>query len=252
MISRQTWDKVTAGYTPQKREWDHTYPWLAYGLRPASFLLTCLLLPTGVTANQITFLTLILGLAMCLGLALGTWGAMMVGALCLTLLNLFDCVDGNLARINRPTPQGRFYDGMVGYFFPLSYFFLGWGLARHPDGFWRDPSVLLLWGGIAGLSKVLTPSIRANFVSVLGDLWEQSKQTSPATVGAVGGHTGKWYYKLYYNLFDLQAHDFLLLLFIFLHAGSLFLFFSAVLGVVELVFQTLLSLQRTRRISKGL
>ncbi len=201
-----TWQLVLASYEPEKRQWDRIYPWISYVLRPLSFLITGPFLRRGVTANQVTAVTAILGLAACGLLAWGILPGFLWGGICVTLLNLFDCVDGNLARLkpsNGP-PVGTFYDQLVGDIFPLLYFFLGIGLARaHPT--WAV--TFLIAGGATTILRFMVVLVRSKFRGVLDTAWEEARAAGHVPRQ---GHASRWYTKCYYNVTDIQGHDFLL------------------------------------------
>jgi len=201
-----TWQRVLATYRPDKRRWDRIYPWIGYVLRPASFPITVPLMRLGVTANQVTAFTGILGVVACGLLAWGTPQGFLWGGICVTLLNLFDCVDGNLARLgpSDDAPVGKFYDQLVGHFFLLVYFFLGLGLARaHPD--WAVG--LLTAGGATTVFKLLVIEVRREFRDVLEPAWREARAAGRISSQ---GHAYRWYTRSYYNVTDITGHDFLL------------------------------------------
>lgn len=66
--------------------------------RSISIHITKLLLRTSVTANQVTFFTIVLGLIAGVLFSFGTHSYMLAGALLLQLWLIFDCVDGEIAR----------------------------------------------------------------------------------------------------------------------------------------------------------
>lgn len=238
------WRLVLATYTPDKRRWDRIYPWIGYVLRPASFLVTVPLIGLGVTANQVTAFTGILGLIGCALLAWGTPQGFVWGGLCITLLNLFDCVDGNLARFGPGAgpPVGRFYDQLVGYFFPLSYFFLGLGLAQsHPS--WS--LALATAGGATTILKLMVGDVRRDFRDVLEPAWQEARAEGRV---AGQGHAYRWYTKCYYNATDIGGHDFLLWSSALAGWLPLFLVASLFLAVVEFLFILVFHLCRAARL----
>lgn len=238
------WQLVLATYRPDKRRWDRIYPWIGYVLRPTSFLLTVPLLRLGVTANQVTAFTGLLAVAACGLLARGTPQEFLWGGICVTLLNLFDCVDGNLARL-RPSdgpPVGKFYDQLVGHAFPLVYFCLGVGLARaHPD--WALS--LGTAGAATTVLRFLVVQVRREFRDVLEPAWQEAR-----AAGQIGGpgHAYRWYTRCYYNATDITGHDFLL------WAGALggwlayFLAASLLVATLDLFFTLVFHLRRAARL----
>ncbi len=241
---RRSWQLVLATYGPEKRRWDRIYPWIGYVLRPASFLITIPLMRIGVTANQVTAFTGVLGLMACGLLAWGTPQGFLGGGICVTLLNLFDCVDGNLARLGprEGSPVGKFYDQLVGYFFPLTYFFLGIGLTRaHPA--WAVAFVTA--GGATTLLKLMVGAVRREFRDVLEPAWHEARAAGrvPRQV-----HAYRWYTRCYYNATDITGHDFLL------WAGALggwlpyFFLASLLVAALDFIFTLIFHLSRAARL----
>lgn len=229
------WKKLLEAYPPEKKAWDGTYPWIYYIARPASFPISWLLLKAGATANHATIFTALLGFASVPLLACGRPGLMALGALCLVLYTVFDCVDGDMARACPETgsPAGQYWGELVGNFYLICYIPLGASLGNG----W------LAAGALITVCKLLIITIRNNFWQTLGGLWEKSKQSS----GYVP-FTGTWYYKVYYNLTDPQAHVFLLPPLILAGFPRQFIAASLALSALDLCFIIIFYLLRARRI----
>ncbi|TXD31807.1 hypothetical protein FRC96_20260 [Lujinxingia vulgaris] len=80
--------------------------WNTYVARPIAAILVALLRPTPLTPNQVTFLGVaVFFVAAAAFIALpGAWG-FLVGALLVQLSYLFDCADGQLARLKSMTSE---------------------------------------------------------------------------------------------------------------------------------------------------
>jgi len=84
--------------------------------RPFAFVLVKLFYPTPVTPNQITLISLLLGLMSGFCFWQGTAAWVLAGAVFLFLTNVFDCADGMLARVRESSSViGYILDGMVDY-----------------------------------------------------------------------------------------------------------------------------------------
>ncbi len=84
--------------------------------RPLAFGLVKLAQPTFITPNQITFVSLLLGLASGVCYWQGTPQFFLWGSALLFLTNLFDCADGMLARVRGTNSlTGYLFDGLVDY-----------------------------------------------------------------------------------------------------------------------------------------
>ncbi len=80
-------------------------------LRDAALPCTWLLLHTSVTANQVTFVAMILGLLGCFFVALPGAQSLLIGSLLLQTWYYLDHVDGQIARYRKQaTLTGRFFD----------------------------------------------------------------------------------------------------------------------------------------------
>ncbi len=232
------WKRLKDAYPLDKKVWDHTYPWIAYVARPLSFPISWLCRKTGLTANMVTVFTAVLGIISVPLLASGSDSAMLAGGLCILAYNILDCVDGNLARAwpAGGPPVGKFWDQLVGNFYWLSYLALGIGLG--------DRTSLLL-GALITTEKYAAATVRHIFWNVLGNDWEAVK-ASPSAGYRPGA--GRWHYKLYYSLVDLQGHAFLLPLCVAAQLPGLFLWTGALLAAVELAVNLAIYISRSLRL----
>ncbi len=79
--------------------------------RPLARLLTPVALRLDLTPNQVTGLSVLLGLAAAAAFALGRWWSLVIGAVLLQLSLVVDCVDGDVARYRRMfSPAGAWLD----------------------------------------------------------------------------------------------------------------------------------------------
>jgi hypothetical protein len=98
--------------TPREQA-ELAYPPARYFFRPASFVLTPLLIRLGISANQATALGALLTAAAFVLFARGSGSSVLAGALCMTLAGVVDYSDGNLARYNSShSIFGKFIDGL--------------------------------------------------------------------------------------------------------------------------------------------
>lgn len=229
------WKKLKDSYPPEKKAWDATYPWIYFAARPLSFPISWLLLKAGATANHVTVFTAVLGVLSVPGLASGSGLWMAAGAACLLLYTVFDCVDGDMARACPETgsPAGQFWGELVGNFYFVSYIPLGIGLG----GAWAA------LGAYVTVCKLLVLHIRLNFWGTLGGLWNKEKAAEN-----YAPHTGRWYYKVYYNLTDPQAHIFALPLLILAGWQNYYLAASLAVSTADLAFILCFYLARAARI----
>ena len=116
--------------------------------RHLSRFLTRRLLVSPVTPNQITIVSILVGLGGALGLATVSYAARLAGVLALLVSSVLDGVDGELARARREqSPLGARLDLAGDYMVNFAAFVgLGIGLGRQglpPHGLWAALSLLL-------------------------------------------------------------------------------------------------------------
>jgi phosphatidylglycerophosphate synthase len=101
-------------------------------LRRMSIYLTRILLPTGISANGVTWLMIGIGVAGAAVLVWPSWIAVVICALLMQLQILFDCSDGEIARIRKTqSPKGVYLD-RIGHYATEGLLPLGLGV--HVDG----------------------------------------------------------------------------------------------------------------------
>lgn len=255
----EAWNRAKTSLTPEKRRWDAHYPWLTWVLRPTSLFLAAACYRFGVSANQVTLLSVIALVGAFIGFSQGYLAGFIIGSLLTTLFNLLDCVDGNLARMApEPHPGGQFLDALAGMGFYGVYFFIGIGLYRGMDG----PGLALggwvlgssspqpigaLWlaiGAWTTLMRLVVMQINQLVQARLYPEIEKSQSGQGLTTTARGLRLRV----LHVNATDLQAHDFLLLFATLVHGMSLFLLVSALLATVDVGLQVTYFARRALRL----
>lgn len=112
-----------------------------YFYRPLAFLLVKGIYNTSITPNQLTLISMILGILGGISYSFGSYHAFMIGAILYLLYDVFDCSDGQLARLKKNgTPVGRILDGIADYVVSIAlYIGLGFGFANN------SPNPFLIW-----------------------------------------------------------------------------------------------------------
>ena len=110
-------------------------------VRHLSYRLTPVLLNTSLTPNQVTAISLVLGLLCALCFLSGNYVAGIIGALFLTASYTFDNCDGEIARIKKMSSEfGAKFDDMADWIVDASFFAaLGYGTSQvmqQPFWFW--------------------------------------------------------------------------------------------------------------------
>jgi len=103
--------------------------------RPLALLVVKIVYPTNITPNQLTITAIFIGLASGIVYATGLPHAAVYGALLFMLYNIFDCSDGQLARLKKNgTHVGRIIDGIADYISTAAVF-VGLGLGYYDHSY---------------------------------------------------------------------------------------------------------------------
>lgn len=170
-VKNITINDIRSKLPQEKRRLDRDNPWLYFVMRPISFYPTWLFLKLGISANQTTYIGLIIGVIGCVFLAFGSYWAAIVGAVLINIGYLFDVVDGNVARYtNSCSKYGQYIDGMATYItVPLTFIAVGIGVFNHPDTYLNSLAHFLLGINI-NRSIYLILGISGVFLSAWGFL----------------------------------------------------------------------------------
>jgi len=116
-----------------------------YAIRPAAGLIVRLLYRTPVTPNGVTALSIVAGCCAALLYTMGTPALTLAAGLCVTLKDILDAADGQLARAKQQfSRKGRFFDSIGDFFVDLLVFgAVGWTLVRLTGQALFAPAALL-------------------------------------------------------------------------------------------------------------
>ncbi len=137
--------------------------------RPLAFLFVKAIYRTDITPNQITVISMLLGVIAGVCFALGSAAMLIAGAVLLVAYDVLDCSDGQLARLKKNgTRTGRILDGVSDYVVDVTvYIGIGIGFANASD----DPAFWWLMLVAAGLSNavhaILVDYYRNRFLDVV-------------------------------------------------------------------------------------
>ncbi len=122
-----------------------------YVLRPLAGLVVRLVYNTALTPNHLTVLSLLSGLSAALLYSRGEASSTAIAGLCVTLKDILDSADGQLARVKKQYSRtGRFLDSIVDFVVDVAVFgAIGWELFVVTG----DPLMLVLsFVGLLGIS----------------------------------------------------------------------------------------------------
>jgi hypothetical protein len=128
-----------------KAEEDRNEIWTYYAVRPLSFFVAAWFVRAGITANQVTWLSMVVLVAGCALLGFGSHAAAVLGAGLINVWLLLDCADGNIARYHKTfSTYGAFLDSIGGYAaYALVFLAAGVALSNRPGEVWLAP----FWNG---------------------------------------------------------------------------------------------------------
>ena len=108
-----TIDNIRSTFPEEKRTVERNNLFGHFVLRRISYYLTWLFIRLGISANEVTGISILIGCFGCILLAFGSYSGMIVGALILNIWALLEFVDGNVARAtNSSSNYGAFIDAL--------------------------------------------------------------------------------------------------------------------------------------------
>lgn len=159
---KYTMKEITASYTPEKRK--DTSFWARILSRPLSFPMTYVLINMGLSANCVSVISIFVAVGAC-GLIMAGKQLAWTGVVLFLLWDVFDCIDGNIARVKKTASLlGEYMDAISGYTAP-AFIYLSIGVAAY-----NEPGVITLgvWiiviGAAASLSDLLSRIIYQKFL----------------------------------------------------------------------------------------
>lgn len=154
--------EITSSYTKEKRK--RSSLWARCFSRPLSFPITWVFINIGLSANQVSILSMLEALVACAMIMLGgTYTLIGVGLF--VFWHVLDCVDGNIARVKKQSSYaGAFLDAASGYIAP-AFVFLSVGTAAFHTTTFSDYNYwFIIMGGISSASDVLARMIYQRYL----------------------------------------------------------------------------------------
>ena len=125
--------------------------------RPAGFVLAALFSNVGVSANTVSYISIIEGIIACVLFLPNCHACRIIGALLVNLWLVLDCTDGCIARSVKSQPFGEFADGISSYII-VAFLGICMGMACYFDGgilIAPGSPWIILMGGVASISDTL-------------------------------------------------------------------------------------------------
>ncbi|WP_010255515.1 CDP-alcohol phosphatidyltransferase family protein [Treponema primitia] len=109
-----TFRDIIDSLPPEKRQQDGL--WTRFVLRPLSIPITWLALALGLSANGVSYISVIFSLTGGVLFSLEGFALPLWGAIILNMFSILDCVDGNIARVTKTAgPWGGWADAVMGF-----------------------------------------------------------------------------------------------------------------------------------------
>jgi len=163
--------QIRASLPPEKNRFDSL--WVRLVLRPLSFLVAWVFLRLGFSANQVSYLAVLVSLLAAVLMGTGERNVAIVGAFLFNCFALLDCVDGNIARVRRQaSPYGGFMDALGGYVAFACVFPAAGIAAEHAKQQIPFPVMdnlnFIIVGAIAAISNLTMRLVYQHFSNIVG------------------------------------------------------------------------------------
>lgn len=174
--------------------------------RPLAFLLVKLVYPTKITPNHLTLIAIALGVTGGYFYSRGTDISCFYGAIFYLLFNVFDCSDGQLARLKKNgTPSGRLIDGIADYIAAVAiYSGIAIGYTNMPG----QPSHMIVLLAVSGISIIIQEALVDYFRTRFLDFVLERKSTFNEGIDEykneyerLKGQKGKWFDKTIISIY---------------------------------------------------
>ncbi|MDR3341934.1 MAG: CDP-alcohol phosphatidyltransferase family protein [Treponema sp.] len=130
-----TVQEISSSIPPEKKQQDGI--WTRFVLRPLSIPVTWVALRLRLSANAVSYISVIFSIGGGILFSMQGFWLPLWGAILLQVFSIFDCVDGNIARVtNTASPWGGWADAVMG-FIAYTMVFLSTGMyVYHRTGWW--------------------------------------------------------------------------------------------------------------------
>ena len=185
---------------PSQKKWmvDKNNFWASYVIKKISYHPTWLFLKLGLSANQITLMSLIVPCIGCGFLAFGNYIGVIIGAVLANTFVLLDCIDGMVARYNgKASNYGTFLETVVWAVFSVLFFIsVGISAFNYPDpvlnsiAHWLfrvdiDRSLFIFLGGWAAVFYISHELIYSAYARIFSDRSDIVSEFKDATTGSL-------------------------------------------------------------------
>ncbi|MBC8384591.1 MAG: CDP-alcohol phosphatidyltransferase family protein [Candidatus Cloacimonetes bacterium] len=185
-----------------------------YILRPIAFIFVKLLYRTSVTPNQVSLMSIMVGILAGFFFSRGTYTDFIIAGILYFICLILDCIDGMIARLkNSGTAVGRIIDGFADYIVGIAVY-LGLGIGFNKGFVEIDLPISHWWILIiSAVSHIFHAMIvdyyRVEFMAHgLGKItstWEEIKKFK-TELERIKHHRGKWLQKILISFYVGYSH----------------------------------------------
>lgn len=154
--------QIRESLPPKKNKGDSL--WVQYIARYLSYPFTFIFINLGFSAWAVSVLSIVIAFMACFTFCINSDIARWTGVVLVHFWMIFDCVDGNIARVTKTTsPMGEFIDAQSGYIISAFCYF-GLGVSAYYTTRYREYSIILLsFGCIASIANILSRLIHQKY-----------------------------------------------------------------------------------------
>lgn len=142
--------------------------WYAkYVVRPFSIYITKILLYTPITANQVSFLSMIMGVCGAFAIGYGTFRSGVMGVILLQVSYILDCIDGEIARYHKQSSVNGIFIDFLGHRIVIPLIFFGAAFMIYMN----TQNIYMLIVGILGAEASSSPlnTVKRNVIMSLSN-----------------------------------------------------------------------------------
>jgi phosphatidylglycerophosphate synthase len=168
--------------------------------RPLAFLVVISVYNTKIRPDHLTLIAMVMGILGGFFYSIGSYMTCIAGAIFYLLFNIFDCSDGQLARIKKNgSAFGRLLDGVADYIAAIAIFVgIAIGYSNKPE----QPSSMIFLIALAGISIIVQESLvdyfRTRFLDIVlerKDTYNEELEEYRNEYEIIKNEKGKWFYK---------------------------------------------------------
>jgi len=235
--------------------------WLYYVIRKISFYITWIFLKFGFSANQTTYIAIIVGLTGCGFIIYADYKIKIIGTLLINFWIVLDCVDGNIARYKKESSEyGEFIDSLGGYLMnALLFLSVGIGAFNCPEFsskfisrlfvFNINGNILIILGAWSSITNILSRLIFQKYMNTFRTV--ESTEIKPRSNA---NSSKSVYHKMYFIIHNVVSFSGFLTPILFLatifRLLNIFVIFYAIINTGVLIATTSQIIFKARRMKR--